>query len=238
MIYITGDIHGSNDIHKLTRKTAKKAIRAGKTTYTFKDGDYLIICGDFGLIWYSPDSIYYKEAQYWLNWLNKQPYTTLFVDGNHENHDMLDAMSVTEWHGGKVHRISDKIIHLMRGQVFDIDGNTFFTFGGASSHDKQWRVKGVSWWERELPNQDEIAEARKNLTAHNNTVDFIITHCGPQSLQNKVALFYPKDVLTQFFEDLEHSITYKQWYNGHYHIDRRMGKHTLVYNKIITLNAE
>ena len=140
MIYITGDIHGSNDIHKLTRRAAKKAIRAGKTTYTYKDGDYLIICGDFGLIWYSPDSVYYKEAQYWLNWLNKQPYTTLFVDGNHENHAMLDAMPVSEWHGGKVHLISDKIVHLMRGQVYDIEGNTFFTFGGASSHDKQWRT--------------------------------------------------------------------------------------------------
>ena len=41
--------------------------------------------------------------------------------------------------------ISDSICHLMRGQVFDIDGKTFFTFGGGNSIDKAWRTPGVSW---------------------------------------------------------------------------------------------
>ena len=27
------------------------------------------------------------------------------------------------------------MIHLMRGQIFEIDGKSIFTFGGASSHD-------------------------------------------------------------------------------------------------------
>ena len=48
---------------------------------------------------------------------------------------MLSAYPITEWNGGKVHKIADNIIHLMRGQVFDIDGIRFFTMGGASSHD-------------------------------------------------------------------------------------------------------
>ena len=46
----------------------------------------------------------------------------VFIDGNHENYDRLSAYPVTEWRGGKVHRIADNILHLMRGQVFEIDG--------------------------------------------------------------------------------------------------------------------
>ena len=34
----------------------------------------------------------------------------------------------------------DKVILLERGQVFEIDGKTFFTFGGAASHDIQGRI--------------------------------------------------------------------------------------------------
>src|SRR5699024_12624046 len=38
---------------------------------------------------------------------------------------------------GKVHKIRDSVIHLMRGEIFDIDNKKFFTFGGAKSHDIQ-----------------------------------------------------------------------------------------------------
>ena len=70
-----------------------------------------------------------------MDWLEGKPFTTLFVDGNHENFDRLYAYPVEEWHGGKVHKIRPSVIHMMRGQVFAIDGKSVFTFGGASSHD-------------------------------------------------------------------------------------------------------
>ena len=49
-----------------------------------------------------------------------------------------------KWHGGKVHKINDSIIHLMRGQVYNIDNNNIFTFGGAASVDKEFRKENVS----------------------------------------------------------------------------------------------
>jgi hypothetical protein len=55
----------------------------------------------------------------------------LFVDGTHENFDLLNAMAKESWNGGKVHIVSENILHLMRGQVFNINGKLFFTFGGA-----------------------------------------------------------------------------------------------------------
>lgn len=45
--------------------------------------DYLRITGDFGFVWDGS-----KTDEYWLNWLNKKPYTVLFVDGNHENFEL------------------------------------------------------------------------------------------------------------------------------------------------------
>lgn len=38
---------------------------------------------------------------WWRSWLNDRPFTTLFVDGNHENFDLLNAYPVENWHGGK-----------------------------------------------------------------------------------------------------------------------------------------
>ena len=42
-----------------------------------------------------------------------------------------------EWNGGKAHKIRDSVLHLMRGEIFDIDNKKIFAFGGARSHDIQ-----------------------------------------------------------------------------------------------------
>ena len=91
--------------------------------------DYIIICGDFGLCWAKD-----KTFEYHCKNFAEKPYTILWVQGYHENYDMIGEYPVEEWHGGKVrHIIRDKVILLERGQVFEIDGKTFFAFGGASS---------------------------------------------------------------------------------------------------------
>ena len=85
--------------------------------------DYLIICGDAGIVWDCQN----QDAQV-QSILQDLPVTTLFVDGNHENFEALNEYPVEKWHGGKVHFICDDIIHLMRGQVYTIGTQTFFTF--------------------------------------------------------------------------------------------------------------
>ena len=76
-----------------------------------------------------------KERK-WLKWLNKQKWTTLFADGNHECFPRLNSYPVKEWHGGKVHEILPKVLHLMRGEIFELEGKSIFVMGGASSHDR------------------------------------------------------------------------------------------------------
>ncbi len=121
MIFITGDTHGD-----FTRFSSQNFPE--QQTMTKKD--YVIICGDFGGIWNGS-----KEEEYWLDWLDEKPFTTLFVTGNHENYDLLKTYPFQYWNGGRVQRIRPSILHLTRGQIFEISGKTFFTMGGASSHD-------------------------------------------------------------------------------------------------------
>ena len=71
------------------------------------------------------------------------------------------TFSVSRWHGGKVHFIKESVIHLMRGQIYTIDGKTFFTFGGGYSCDIETRVEHRSWWQQELPTTQEWNEALK-----------------------------------------------------------------------------
>ena len=131
-IFITGDTHGELEINKLGAKQFPIGVSLSKD-------DYVIICGDFGLIWDNG-----KTDNYWLEWLSVKPFTILFIDGNHENFDLLESYPVKEWNGGKVHQIKDNIFHLMRGQIFTINNKTFFTMGGATSTDKD-RRKNICW---------------------------------------------------------------------------------------------
>lgn len=57
------------------------------------------------------------------------------MDGNHENSDLLNTYPEQEWHGGRVHMVRPHVLHLMRGQVVNIGGLTWFTMDGAVSHD-------------------------------------------------------------------------------------------------------
>ena len=112
MIYITGDTH--SDFTRFTEDQFPIQTEMTKN-------DYVIICGDFGGVWtFEEESSREKEV---LDWLNNKNFTTLFVDGNHENFTRLyNDYPVEEWHGGKVHKIRDSVLHLMRGEIFDIDG--------------------------------------------------------------------------------------------------------------------
>lgn len=228
MMYVTGDTHGDNDFAKLT-------IFAESHKQLTKN-DYVIIAGDFGAIW-SKDTMDKTLTPY-----ENLPFTVLFVDGNHENFDVINSFPVEEWCGGKVHKIRPNIIHLMRGQVFTIEGKTIFTFGGATSIDKGFRRENISWWAAEMPNRAEIEEGLANLEKYNDCVDYIITHaCDESALYypplrsaSKAMRTYPENRILSIFND---RIEYKHWYFGHYHLDGELNdKKTVLYQKIVELN--
>ena len=226
-LFITGDTHGDIDFHKLNTKNFPQGTQLTKQ-------DYVIVCGDFGAVWDGA-----KSDKYLQKWYNEKPWTTLFIDGNHENHDLLNSYPVSEWNGGKVHFITPSIIHLMRGQVYKIGNKTFFTMGGAESHDKIYRKEGISWWPREMPSNDEYEEGLENLNKVNNQVDYILSHCAPDQLQEQIAYWYKHNKLTNYLEVVQQTIKFGWHYFGHYHIDKDFlnCKATCLYNNIIELGA-
>lgn len=128
MIYITGDTHIPVDIGKLSTKNFPEQKEMTKN-------DYVIICGDFGGVWDGSN-----EEKYWIKWLKNKNFTTLFIDGNHENFEKLYNLPIVEFSGGIVHKVEEGIYHLMRGEIYTIDNKNLFVFGGASSHDKEFRT--------------------------------------------------------------------------------------------------
>lgn len=228
MIYGTGDTHGSIDIEKLNVKNFPEQRNMTKS-------DYLFIAGDFGHIWYPEEHKRYKDNKHWLDkyFRETKKFTTLFVDGNHENFELLNSYPVEVWNGGKIHRINDSVIHLMRGQVFNIDGTTFFTFGGARSIDKLHRVPGVSWWAEEEPSMAEMQEGFNNLDKVGWNVDYVITHtCSKKNhnyiMKNIMSLYDDGvyETLNSYFDAIEAKLTYKKWYFGHYHGDFNLNDKT------------
>ena len=210
MIYLTGDTHGTIEIGKLSRANlAVERVEPG-------EGDFVIILGDFGLV-FAPDG-QNAEERWWLKWLDEKPWTTLFIDGNHENFARLNALPEEEWRGGRVHRVSESVLHLMRAQIFEIDGRSFFTMGGATSHDRQFRKEGRSWWPEELPSEEELARADAALDGCGRRVDYVLTHCAP-TLGRINPTFLP-DRLTEYLQHVRDTTAFGRWYFGHYHIDR------------------
>ena len=112
MVFATGDTHGNFLRFRPENFPEQKNMTKS---------DYVIICGDFGGVWDGSR----KERQT-LDWLESLPFTVLFVSGNHENFDLLKVLPTEEWHGGKVQFIRPHVIHLLRGQVFEIEGYTFY----------------------------------------------------------------------------------------------------------------
>lgn len=256
MIYITGDTHG--DFRRFTRK---ERVRY---RYNLTEKDYVIICGDFGLLWAKD-----REFEYNLKCLSQLPFKILWVQGNHENYNMIEEYQLESWNGGNVRKISDNIILLERGQVFNIEGKTFFTFGGASSHDISggilnrsspnfneekkkaiksrlcYRILNESWWKQELPSEDELRKGLDNLSKVNYKVDFVISHCMSNRMQTRLyqliterdsGSFFSEDILTDYFEMLENKLTYKHWFCGHYHEPIELDcKHTILYKDIVSL---
>ena len=205
-IWLTGDTHGHIDIGKLNTRNFPQQKEMTKD-------DFVIILGDFGCVWYGD-----QRDIYWLDWLEDKPFTTLFIPGNHENYDLLNKFPFNDQFGVE---IRPSVRMLQRGGIYDINGKTFYCMGGASSHDKPYRIEGKSWWKQELPSQFEYRFSESRLNSRNRKVDYVLTHCAPDSIQRQIASWYEHDALTNYLEcKVKQEVEFKAWYMGHYHINR------------------
>lgn len=129
----------------------------------------------------------------------------------------------------------------MRGQIYDINGYKWFTYGGAESTDKIYRTLNVSWWPQETPSLEEYNEAIRNLRAVDFKVDFIISHAAPRAILED--LYYSPNIKVggtpDQLNDFKRLCQYQHWYCGHYHFncDIRSDFH-IIYHDIREINFD
>lgn len=229
-VYVTGDVHG-----RAEHGSSRFAFKNWPLGRTLTRDDVVIVAGDFGFVWDGSNA-----ERYWLDWFESKPWTTCFVDGNHENHRMLAELPVREWNGGLVHEVRPRVLHLMRGEVYDITETTVLTMGGATSHDRQHRREGRSWWPEEMPSEEEMEHCRTSLDRVSWRVDRVVTHEAPAALAEKLCRErgreYRDDLLQRFLGELDERLDYRAWFFGHYHDDKWCdAKHRLIYQDIVPI---
>lgn len=220
MVYVTGDTHGD------LRRFQEKAVRR------LKRQDTLIVLGDFGFLW-SGD----KDEQKALKWLTKRPYQLLFIDGCHENFDLLRDYPTVEYMGGKARHLGGNLYYIYRGSILNIEGKKLLCFGGGESEDKDEREEGYNWWRAEMPTSDELELCMDNLAVAGHRVDYILTHDAPVRLLAFTAMEREQtNWLHAFFDKLMLENEYRSWFFGRYHRDLPLsGKARAVFCDLIPL---
>lgn len=218
MVYVTGDLHGEY------ARFSAPAVRR------LKKGDTLIVCGDFGFLWKGG-----KKEEALLKKIGAKPYAVLFLDGRHENFDRLGAYPVTDWNGGRAQVISGRLVHLLRGELYTLEGETYFTFGGGESPDRELRAAAGTWWEEEMPTPAEMRHGLETLMKAGKKVDYILTH-EPSGkcrglLESREARL---DGLNVYFNQLEEYVEYGRWFFGCQHLDKPLSRrHRAVFRDVV-----
>ena len=236
-VYVCGDTHGTHDIKKIIEwKPASDYISE-------VHDNVLIQLGDWAGLWYTKGNIkgYKKDRQEltkWIKRMNARDCQLIVVPGNHENWDMIEELPTVEMYGGKMYEL--KVYHhfhnaylgtiyiTQRGELYNIQGKTFWSFGGALSIDKDHRIPGESYWEQELASWYEYEYGMKKLDSVNWNVDYVITHTCPVNIIGDILHKTPytegkfKDPTAEYFFEIYKKLTFKEWFAGHFHVDVRL----------------
>lgn len=245
-IWLTGDIHG--EPYRLCKRAFPEQDSMTKE-------DFVIILGDFGIIWEPTGS---KNERYLLKELSERSFTTLFIDGNHDNFDRYysDEFLTVDFHDGKAQQISDSVYRLMRGEIYNLNGYSFFSMGGAVSHDiedgileigdnriKQWnkedkmfRINHKTWWKEELPSEEELQHGLDTLAAHDWNCNFILSHSPATSQLSAFGRNIQPNILTDYLDEVLSKTDYDCHFFGHMHKNLKVNKKAIcLYEQIVQI---
>jgi len=229
-ILFSGDFH-ANALDELKFITKKTLINKYQKI-EYDEIKYHIILGDAGFLWPGNE----EGDQYNYKALANRPFPILCVMGNHEPIlGMNDVPEVDIGIGEKVLQIQDKpfVAYLKRGSIYKIENHRFLVLGGALSIDKEFRRPNISWWQREYWDETEKVNLFLLLEKHKK-YDYVLSHTGPGRINRiiynvKRAGLTPKffDEVAVLNEKIDEKITCKQWFCGHWHMDKYYYDETL-----------
>ena len=163
LLALAGDWHGNADAAVAAIAHAR---RAGATT--------IVQLGDFGDR-YAPGFIAAVDAALAAPLETDDgaagPAVLLFIDGNHERFDLLDALPRDERGLGVV---APRIRHLPRGTRWRWAGLEWVACGGATSVNRLDLVPGESWWPQEALTAADLERVRSGGPA-----DVLVCHDSP-----------------------------------------------------------
>ena len=219
MVYITGDIHG--DLSDLDSRNISR----------LKKGDTLIVTGDFGFIWDNS-----KSELRNIKKLSKKKFTILFVEGVHENFELLENYDECEIFGAKAKKITDNIYCLNRGEIYEIENNSYFCLGGGDVDDIFEKSEDI-FEQKSMPTDEQLQHAVDNLQQTGKKIDYIITHEAPASVKKLIRRDSNINDLNLFFDTILHNVRYKNWYFGSLHTDRALSTNmTCVWQDVIKID--
>jgi len=203
---IVADIHGHLRLEFLSKKIKE---------FIPTSNDVIVILGDAGVVWQMPIR---KDVH---DFYSNLPCNVLFLDGNHENFDLLNKLPVVKRYGNAVHEVLPNVFHLMRGNAYLINGKKFFVFGGAYSVKRETDSSPIKVWKEELPNASEYERGLKTLFENRCHFDYILTHQAPKRVLDDIGHRYaPAEVeLLDYLENVHLQSEYRRWYFGHLHED-------------------
>lgn len=225
-LFFTGDCHGSLELKKLSNKRWPLARELDRS-------DIVCILGDAAFMWDNT-----PETKYWDDWTEQRQFTTIACLGNHENYPAIRVLPAEQWCGGTVRKVRPHVMYLETGEIFNINGFSFFVMNGATSIDKHLRTEGKNWWSDEIPSYEMFEYAANNLHAHGMKVDYILSHTTSNRTIQKFDKWFPQfDPVTNFLDKfVEEEVDFRANLFGHFHQDRTIdNKHILLYNDIIEL---
>lgn len=225
-VYITGDPHG--DFRHITQFCQQMGTSVS---------DLMIILGDCGLN-YSGDLCDDERKKA----LSRLPMTFFCLQGNHDLRPRhVEGYRLEDWHGGKAWR-QERYPNLLfpeDGEIFDLGGRKTFVIGGAYSVDKAYRLRmGYRWFPDEQPSEETKARAETKLEAAGWDVDLVLSHTCPAKHIPTEAFMPGVDQAgvdrstEEWLDTIEDRLRYKEWYCGHWHINKKDGRLTFLFHSI------
>lgn len=231
MIYITGDTHGRFEhIENFSIKM--------KSNHQ----DILIILGDAGINFGNERYDCLKKR-----FLQALPLTIFCIHGNHEQRPFtINTYQEKSWNGGIVYFEEEypNLLFAKDGEIYDLDGSKTIAIGGAYSIDKEMRLQyGYGWWADEQPSEEIKAYVESQLDKSSWNVDVVLSHTAPHKYE-PVEVFLPGiddskvDKSTEIWlGQIEEKLSYKKWYCGHYHTEKKIDRLEIMFNNFDEFSA-
>lgn len=196
-----------------------------------------------GTVWYQkdyPNILFAKDGEIY----NFNGFKCLVIGG---------AYSIDKWHRvlNAYNYISylypnllsqdeyERALMMLRGQISDTNGNI------RKSLEKVMAVlpkNSYGWFETEQPSEKIKKRVESKISKCNNSVDIVFSHTCPLKYE-PIEVFisgFSQDIVDKsteiWLDKIENTLSYKRWYCGHFHTEKKIDKMQFMFKTFDTLH--